>query len=50
MAIDNFAFAVYLTRDRNQMLSKIQKGLGAKSGLTERENDILDQILFRNEI
>jgi len=49
MGIDNFAFALFLARDRNQLIQIIEKGVGAKTGLTERENEIIDQILFRNE-
>jgi hypothetical protein len=48
-AIDNFALAISITRDKQQLLLKIQKGVGAKTGLTDRENDIMDQIKFRNE-
>jgi hypothetical protein len=50
MAIDNFAFALYLAQDKTTFMSQIQKGLGIKQGQEDRENELLDSIYFRNEI
>jgi hypothetical protein len=50
MGCDNFAFSIFLASDRTAQTNLIKKALGAKKQLSEKESDIFDQILFRNEI
>lgn len=51
MGCDNFAFAIYLAKDQSQFTQQIKKALGLqKKDLTARESELLDQIVFRNEI
>lgn len=50
MAVDNLAFSIYLAANKQQFINLINKSIGAKQGSQERENKIVDTIMYRYEI